>query len=136
MKCVTAIASSTGIAGWAIWQSYGFAWGLIIAISQVITAVKHLLPYAARRAATNDACKALERLFVKAESDWYYIAEGILTNEHIHKKTVAIKKGKLDIVGSHFSTLVLPLSAKYEAQAASDATNYFNTLYFKENGNV
>jgi len=135
LNCLTAVVSSTSIAGWAIWQSYGFAWGSIIAGSQVIRAVKHLLPYAARKIATNNACKDLEGQFVKAESDWYYVAEGMLTEEEIHKKTMAIKKGKLDVVKKHLSSMVLPRKKTYECRAAEDAAGYFNTLYFKDNGN-
>ncbi len=135
LNCLTAIASSTSIAGWAIWQSYARAWGSIIAVSQVIIAVKHLLPYAPRKNATNNACKDLEGQFIKAESDWYYVAEGALTEEDIHKKTMAIKKGKLDVVRKYFISIVLPRNQNYERLAAEDAKDYFNTLYFKENEN-
>ncbi len=134
-NCVTAIASSSSIAGWAIWQSYSFVWATVIAVSQVVTALKHLLPFATRKAATNHVCKDLEGLFVKTESDWYYVAEGMLTEEEIHKKTVAIKRGKLDVVQKHLATIVLPRNKGYEKRAAVEAADYFNTLYFKENGN-
>jgi hypothetical protein len=134
LNCVTAVASSGSIAGWAIWESYGFVWGFVIAISQVIMAVKHLLPYAARKAATNNACKDLERQFIKAESDWYNVAEGMLTEEEIHRKTMAIKKGKLDTANKHLSAMVLPRKENYVCGAAKDAEDYFNALYFKENG--
>jgi hypothetical protein len=87
LNCITATASSTSIAGWAIWQSHGFAWGLIIAVSQVI------------------------------------------------KKTMAIKKGVLEVVNKHFSSIVLPRNQNYERLATEDAKGYFNTVYFKGNEN-
>ena len=90
IKCVTAVTSSASIAGWAIWQSYGFAWGLVIAVSQVISATKQYLPYETRRKSCNDTCKELENLFIQSESDWYYVSVGTLTNEEIHKKLISL----------------------------------------------
>lgn len=130
IKCMTAVTSSASIAGWAIWQTYGFAWGLIIAVSQVINTTKQYLPYEARRKTCNDACKDLEGLFIRSESDWYYVAEGTLTNENIHKKLISLKKRKSQIVKKCISVLVLPRKPKYERLAELDATNYFQTLYF------
>lgn len=45
INIVVAIASSTSIAAWAIWQKYSFVWSIIIAISQVLTTIKGFLPY-------------------------------------------------------------------------------------------
>lgn len=43
-----AIAASTSIAAWAICQQLSFVWSLIIAISQVLNAVKEFMPYSKR----------------------------------------------------------------------------------------
>jgi hypothetical protein len=110
-------------------------WGSIIAASQVIMAIKHLLPFAQRKSATNKACMDLESQFIKAECDLYYVAEGMLTEEEIHKKTMAIKKAKLDVVKKHFLSIVLPRNVNYERLAAADAEKYFKATYFKENEN-
>lgn len=48
INIVVAIASSTSIAAWAIWQKYSFVWSIIIAISQVLTTIKGFLPYSKR----------------------------------------------------------------------------------------
>ena len=48
-----AIASSSSIAAWALWKEYQFVWACIIAIAQVITAVKPLLPY---KGSVNTTC--------------------------------------------------------------------------------
>lgn len=37
-----AIMSSASIGGWVVWQHYAFVWALLIAISQVINAVKYI----------------------------------------------------------------------------------------------
>ena len=50
----------------------------------------------------------MEALFIKAESDWYYVAEGELTDMEIHKKTIALKKAKAEISKKHMPHLILP----------------------------
>ena len=75
----------------------------------------------------------MEALFIKAESDWYYVAEGELTDMEIHKKTIALKKAKAEISKKHMPHLILPRNRSYEYQAAEDATDYFETMYFMEN---
>src|SRR5271154_6548738 len=40
-----AIASSAGIAAWAVWKEYAFLWGVIIALSQVADALKEVFPF-------------------------------------------------------------------------------------------
>ena len=39
-----AITSSSSIGGWVIWNEYGIIWGSLIAVSQVINAIKRFLP--------------------------------------------------------------------------------------------
>src|SRR5436189_2018493 len=43
-----AVASSVGIAGWAIWTKYAFMWAVIIAASQVADALKEVFPFTKR----------------------------------------------------------------------------------------
>lgn len=40
INIITAITSSSSIAAWALWDSWKFVWSFIIALSQVINAVK------------------------------------------------------------------------------------------------
>jgi hypothetical protein len=43
-----AIASSTAIGAWAVWQSYPMVWGGVIAAAQVADALKDVFPFTAR----------------------------------------------------------------------------------------
>ena len=40
-----AITSSTSIAAWVIWKKFTLIWTILIAVSQIISAVKPFLPY-------------------------------------------------------------------------------------------
>jgi hypothetical protein len=70
ISSIRAVASSGGIAGWAIWHDYAFIWGMIIATSQVIDALKDVFPFAKRLQAASDLTTALERLFIDAQFEW------------------------------------------------------------------
>jgi hypothetical protein len=45
LATLKAVASSGGIAAWAIWREYAFLWGTIIAASQVADALKEVFPF-------------------------------------------------------------------------------------------
>ena len=40
-----AVTSTASAAGWAIWREWAFTWGVIIAASQVVNALRDVLPY-------------------------------------------------------------------------------------------
>ena len=41
---VKALAASSTIAGWSIWKDYALVWGIILALSQLLDAIKEYLP--------------------------------------------------------------------------------------------
>jgi hypothetical protein len=45
LATLKAIASSGGIAAWAIWREHAFVWGAIIAASQLADALKEVFPF-------------------------------------------------------------------------------------------
>ena len=68
-----AIASSTSIAAWAIWQKYSFVWSIIIAISQVLTTIKGFLPYSKRLKMLVPFMEDLKFLYNKIEYNWFKV---------------------------------------------------------------
>ena len=55
-----AITSSSSIAAWAIWQEHQIVWAVIIASSQVATAVKPFLPFRQRLSPISDLNDAIQ----------------------------------------------------------------------------
>ena len=45
---VKAVASSSSIAAWVVWKEYAFIWGALIAMSQVLDALKGVFPVTKR----------------------------------------------------------------------------------------
>jgi hypothetical protein len=129
VKVILAFSSSSSIAGWALWNDYSFVWAAIIAVSQVINAIKQLLPFEKRRKALTQVGHELSNLFTKAETDWYYVANGSLTEEDIHLKRMSLQKEKMDCVHRLLSDIMLPAAKLLEDKAAKDASDYFQNVY-------
>lgn len=89
-----AIASSLSIAGWVIWNEFAWVWGIIIMSSQVIVAIKHLMPYKIRLKLLNDLYIITAKISLAIEKEWFSIAEGKLTDEEIHN-LISYFKNKL-----------------------------------------
>jgi hypothetical protein len=61
-----AIASSSAIGAWIVWQSYPMIWAGIIMASQVADAAKDVFPFASRYKAASDLVVSLEALLIEA----------------------------------------------------------------------
>ena len=66
-----AITSSTSIGGWVIWNEYGIIWGALIAVSQVINAIKR--PFQKRAKQIGSLNTEVEKLALDAESQWFSV---------------------------------------------------------------
>ena len=82
---IRAITSTGSIGAWLIWKKYTYVWACLIALSQVIEALKGIFPLY-----SVDACSANGRghsnqLFVEAQRNWDAISSGERTNVQIRK---------------------------------------------------
>ena len=95
INIVVAIASSTSIAAWAIWQKYSFVWSIIIAISQVLTTIKGFLPYSKRLKMLVPFMEDLKFLYNKIEYNWFKVASGDLSEDEINELLYSLKEETL-----------------------------------------
>ena len=86
-----AIASSTSISAWAVWQKYSFVWSIIIAISQVLTTIKGFLPYSKRLKMLVPFMEDLKFLYNKIEYNWFKVASGDLSEDEINELLYSFK---------------------------------------------
>ena len=128
LKIILAIAASSSIGAWAIWQNYSWIWASIIALSQVISAVNPFLPYKSRIKAYASLLNELEELMIQAEFKWHAIAGGELTAAEINKARFEIRAAKQKSLKKHIQTTI-PTNDKYHSQAEESATNYFSSFY-------
>ncbi len=129
IKMFLAIASSGSIAAWAVWQQYPYVWATIIALAQVVTAVKAFLPYQRRSEGIVGLSSEIADALVFAEEHWFEVSEGELYDDDIHALTMQIRKRRILAQDRHFKQIPLPKSEKCVAAAADEADTYFNTFY-------
>lgn len=128
LKVILAIASSTSIGAWAIWQEHSWLWASIIALSQVISAVNPFLPYNSRIKAYSALLNELEELMIQAEFKWHAISDGQLTPSQINKSRFEIRATKQKSLKKHIKTTI-PSNGKFHALAEQTATEYFGSFY-------
>jgi hypothetical protein len=128
----TAIMSSTAIAGWAIWNHIGWAWGAAIAVSQVISAVKPYLPFQKRKRMLAKFGADLETLALAAEADWMKVARLTISEEEIHNRTMTLKRKCLAAQNRAFAGASLPEKVRWVEAADRDAAVYMNSYVTDE----
>lgn len=123
-----AIASSTSIAAWAIWQQLSFVWSIIIAVSQILTAIKGYLPYNKRLKSLVPLIEDLKFLYNKIEYSWLKVASGELTEEEINDILYKFKNEFTNIENKNLKEETLLENKKF-MKIADEKTD----LYFENN---
>ncbi|MEF1299457.1 hypothetical protein QTO08_27290, partial [Vibrio parahaemolyticus] len=101
----------------------------IIALSQVVTAIKPFLPYRKRLKAVSELNNQVQAIFLEAETIWYKVSEGLLTEEEIHEETVRLKGRILSAERASLNGIVLPRKIKLKEAAENAADEYFTENY-------
>lgn len=127
---ILAVSSSASIAAWAVWKQYPLLWGLIIALSQVIQAIKSYLPFKARLNALLKMTAAMQMILCDAEEKWYDVSEGRLSNEQINAlRFKYIKKRKTKILNRYFNG-TLPDNKRLLHKAECLRDQYLEKYYY------
>jgi hypothetical protein len=125
---VKAIASSGGIAGWAVWHEYAFAWGLIIAAFQVADALKDVFPFTKKYKAASAHTMALGSLFIDSQLEWENIFSGRYTDEEIMKRRHKLMKLQHEAERTSFPDGLASQDSLF-SQAQQEAKDYFKVTY-------
>ncbi|MDE1146024.1 MAG: hypothetical protein PW843_05290 [Azospirillaceae bacterium] len=124
-----AVCGSGSIGGWAIWSQYHVFWAVIIALSQVLTAIKPHLPYKKRIKSLYKLMYDLEVIALKAEDRWYEITEGRVSQDSIHKYYIDMKNDIKVSVNSSFGENTLPEIKALINKSDQMATEYFQSRW-------
>ena len=120
-----AISSSSSIAAWAIWQQLSFVWSVIIAISQVLTAIKGFLPYSKRLKILVPFMEDLKFLYNKIEYNWFKVASGELTEEEINNLLYSFKDEFTNIENKNLKEETLLENEDFKKIADEKTDSYF-----------
>lgn len=129
LNMLLAISSSTSIAAWAAWQSYPLVWASIIALAQVVTALKPLLPHGQRIKVISALNDSLQQIALECERGWFEVAEGVLSEKQIHDLCISLKQTASEAERKHLSGLILPHKDKLLRQAEDEADLYLRNNY-------
>ncbi len=129
INIILAITSSSSIAAWAIWQEYQIVWAVIIAISQVITAVKPFLPFRQRLKPISDLNDHIQEISLECEKHWFSVAEGELTEKEIHDLYISMKDKSLKAEKKSLKDIVLPKNSKILKKAEEETELYLSNTY-------
>ena len=125
---VKAVASSGGIAAWAIWKEHAFVWGLIIAGSQVADALKDVFPFTKKQKAASEHKITLNSLFIDAQLEWESIFGGRYTDEEIAQRRHKLMKLQFDAEAKGFPDGLDVKQGLFDL-AQKEAQDYFRTTY-------
>ena len=128
LQIILAVASSSSIGAWAIWNDHSWVWASIIAFSQVISAINPFLPYKGRIKSYSSLLHELEQLMIQAEFKWHSISEGQLTKTQINKARFEIRASKQKALKKHIHTTI-PTNGKLHDQAEKSANEYLSNFY-------
>jgi hypothetical protein len=123
-----AIASSVSIGAWAIWRQYAFVWGVVIAASQVLDALRDVFPVVKRHKAASEYTVVLESLFIDAQLEWENIFAGKYDNGEISKRLHKLRTLHHNAESRSFPD-GLPIRADLFRPAEVDAEVFFRKTY-------
>lgn len=129
INMISAIAASSSIGAWVIWQQLSFLWSIIIAISQVINAIKIFLPYSTRRKVTISFLGDLKLLYNKIEYNWFKVSDGELTEEEINEMIFNFKDEYTNIENKNLKEETLPENERFVKIAAQKTDQYFENNF-------
>lgn len=123
-----AVASSGAIAGWAIWHEFAFAWGCIIAASQLADALKDVFPFTRRHKAASEHTMTLDGLFIDAQLEWENIYMGRIADSEIANRRHKLAKMQHDAEAKNFPDGLEERRNLFDL-AQEDAQTYFTVTY-------
>lgn len=127
-----AITSSSSIAAWAIWQQCQIVWAIIIALSQVVTAIKPFLPFKQRLKAICDLNDKLQEISLECEKEWFSVAEGERTDKEIHDLCIELRAKASSAERQCLKNVILPKNIKILKNAEIEADQYLSNNYHTE----
>lgn len=124
-----ALASSSSIAAWAIWKEQQLIWACIIAVAQLITAIKPFLPYKQRLGVIIALNDKIQELALECEKGWFDVAEGELTEREIHDRQIELRNKSLAAERRALNGVILPKKAKLLKKAEFQADCFLRNNY-------
>ena len=127
---VCLFASAVTISSWAIWKQLPLIWTVVIAASQVLSALRPLLKSSSRLSAAKYLIPEMSRLLDDLSGVWdemNYVRE--YSDKEIHDAIQHYRKCYTDIREKYASSELFPEKQRIHQQAQNDAITFFSVQY-------
>jgi hypothetical protein len=124
-----AVTSSGAIAAWVIWKEFPVIWAGVIALSQVITAVKPYLPFEKRIEGMNEIINQFSVICNEMEAKWLYVSKGSLTEEEINDLYYDFEKRWADVEATSLKGDSIPINDKIATIANEKKDQYYDNQF-------
>ncbi|WP_048481421.1 hypothetical protein [Methylotuvimicrobium alcaliphilum] len=124
-----ALASSSSIAAWAIWKDQQIVWACIIALAQIISAIKPFLPYKQRLGVISELNDKIQEIALECEKKWFDVAEGELTEREIHDLQIELRNKAFNAEKRILKGVILPRKNKILKSAETKADLFLRNNY-------
>jgi hypothetical protein len=126
LEAFLAAASCGSIAAWAVWDEIPYVWGVIIAVSQVVTAVKQYLPYGKRIQALNNLLPRLDMLVNRIDHEWLHVDKGEFTDDKINDIIFTFRRECADLSNEYLNGVYFPERENLRKAAQVKAESFFD----------
>ena len=125
LDAVRIIATSGGLASWAIFQSYPWIWAGIIGAAQLADIANKIVPIGSQYDAATDFLHELDKIIIQALADWERVQRGQLDIEDIDDLRRKLMESRSAAEKRCFSKFGLPEKAHLKHLAEERAKAYF-----------
>lgn len=129
ISIILAVISTGSLAGLCITKEMHFLLGLLLAIAQIVTAAKPYLPYQKRISEIEMDLAGLNLIYTDIEKDWFFVANGDLTEEEINEKCYQYSMKWMDYDNRFLQNDSLPLDEKMREKATEEMIKYFESQF-------
>lgn len=126
LESFLAVASCGSIAAWAVWNKVPLLWGIIIAVSQVITAIKQYFPYGKRIQALNNLIPRLDMLLSQIDHEWFKVDNGELSDDKINDVIFGFKRECADMSNKYLNGIYFPEREDLKKSAQVRTESFFD----------
>ena len=129
LNSILAIASSSAIASWAFYQNYPLFWSAVIVISQVITALKPILPLNNNIESLENIKLSISLLQLEMENKWFLIENSMLEFKEINDLVISFQKEILTLEDLHLKKVDLEGYKKLKEETIIETEQYYKLMF-------
>lgn len=128
-KAFLAVLSSGSVIAWLFHHDYVMVYGILILVANLLSAIKHLMPFENRRNKTFNLVYEYSKIYLDQENAWEKMMKGELTEEEISRILFESRTKIIDLEHKLLPFIIIPQWWFLVKKAQADADDYFTKRY-------